>query len=113
MVALYTGDTCSALTCIAANDFSFVPTADSSMVDFLEAGVTYHIFVHGFNKLYGDFSLSVESVEQPENDVCSNAIPLQVGGVLETGSNILSTDGGDLIPPWCVGRRCRIVLLIL
>lgn len=97
-IALFSGESCNALTCVTENDISFVKNADSSLVQFLEEGTMYYLFVNGFDKNHGSFSLSAEVVETPENDLCSSASELEPG-VPKEGSTLAATAIGAP-PSW-------------
>ena len=97
-ISLYAGESCDMLTCITANDVSFLPDVESAMVEFLESGENYYVFVSGWNKNSGNFELSVESLVPPENDVCSSASALEVGVVVSGDTTAASRDN-DL--PFC------------
>lgn len=97
-ISLYSGESCDMLSCIANNDVAFIPGYESTIIELLEEGQTYYIFVNGYSKNSGNFTVVVEPVEEPENDACSAAVALELGQSV-TGSTIAAS--GDASLPYC------------
>lgn len=71
LLAVYTGDSVSALTLVAANDQDLLDPlgGDNSRVKFnASSGTSYHIAVDGFGGASGSIVLTIESPPRPAND---------------------------------------------
>jgi hypothetical protein len=96
-ITIYSGD-CESLKCVNGNDESSTveTTASSSLTIFLESNETYSVLVHGWNGAVGNFMLKVGSVVTAPNDICTGAIVLGIG-VMMDGSTV-NAFGDDTEP---------------
>lgn len=94
---IYTG-TCGTFTCVIGNDDNASCTANSatSQATFNSVlGTTYYILVTGFGSATGNFSLAVNCVTPPTNDVCANAIAISCASGTVFGTNANATNTGN------------------
>jgi len=99
-LTVYEGS-CDGLICVDGNDDDFSCTFSGlqSTVNFLAAeGTTYYILVHGFSSATGNFSLSLECIQPPENDGPCNFVPLTLGEAKEYRNDFASADPGEVSP---------------
>ncbi len=84
----------SDLFCVTGNDDG--PGCSgftSEAIFFGEEGINYFIYVSGFSGATGDFSLSIECIPPPENDLCEGAIPLSCDSSVTGDTTFASTTG--------------------
>lgn len=73
-LAVYTGDDCNHLSCVAYNDDSC--SSSSSFVSFVASAEEYWIMVSGYSTHEGEYELSIyEEVQQPVNG-CQEAVTI-------------------------------------
>lgn len=90
-VSIYS-ETCRDLACVTGSSDSVYWAA--------KAGVTYYILVHGQNQdIAGSFELTLSAFDIEPNDLCINAIELEVDGSFALGSTFSATKNEDL--PLC------------
>ena len=98
-ISIFSGESCALLFCVNGNDESPMFTEDiqSSVIVMLESDVTYYILIHGFNEAVGTFEVQVDAVDVVSNDLCTQAVELEIG-TLEAGTtvNALDDDGLDV-----------------
>ncbi|MEZ4802914.1 MAG: CUB domain-containing protein [Gelidibacter sp.] len=86
------GGTCGALTCIDNDDDD--GTGLLSTITFnATGGVTYYIFLGGYNNQVGAYTLNLAEFTPPANDLCANAIPVSLD-IPTTGYTTLGTNTG-------------------
>ncbi len=98
-LTVYTGS-CGSFTCVGGDDDDFTCSVSllHSLVEFASVpGETYYILVHGFGSSTGTYELSVDCVSGPENDLCSDALPIECGETVNGTTVNASNDGA----PFC------------
>jgi hypothetical protein len=90
-LSVYSGN-CNALTCVTGNDdfCGLGATVNFGTI----AGVNYYIFVHGYANNVGNFTLTINCVTPPANDLCQNAQIITCNNIY-AGTTLLATTTGD------------------
>jgi hypothetical protein len=84
--SVYSGDSCDMLTCVASQDRPLLPM-DWETTE----GQAYFIYVFGTNAYEkGEFSIVVNEVTRPTNDLCSEATNIEVNGQAVAGTTRVS-----------------------
>jgi hypothetical protein len=106
-LTVFTGE-CNALTCVSGTEGFTTDFFSGSTLWESDEGTMYSILVHGFSGQVGEFELDVTEVQRPNNDVCEDAIALELEDVV-AGSNEFAADDvvpacGKCLPPTNDGR---------
>jgi hypothetical protein len=103
MLEVFTGNSVSALTPIAANDDVSRYNLTSALTFTAVAGTTYHIAVDGYGGASGSIALNLSETAAPVNDAFANATQLVGRGITWNGTNIGATvETGE---PYQLGMR--------
>lgn len=96
-IDVFTGN-CNNLSCLAGNDEGGCFNA-SKVNFFSEIGMVYYIYVSGYvpGLAFGEFELTVEKGTPPENDLCQNAIPINLGDIIDGDTSLASSIGAPLL----------------
>jgi hypothetical protein len=91
-ISVFTGTSCSALTCVGGQDDASGCSGFTTEFSFLSsASNDYWVLVHGFGTATGSFTLSATCAGTPTgNDACTGALPLACGDVV-SGSTASAT----------------------
>jgi len=89
-LTVFSGSSCTDLTCVDGTEGSATNFFAGSVPWEAEVGTTYFILVHGFSGQVGEIEFAINEVQRPSNDVCSDAIGLEVGDQVP-GSNDYAT----------------------
>ena len=104
VLTVYTGCDAASATCVASND-QFC--SNQSTVEFpTVAGEEYYILVYGFfSSDVGPFELTVTEIVPPENDLCQNAISIDLDST--TTGTIASATVDDSFEGCPFAIRCK------
>lgn len=86
--------TCGALSCVTANNNGPTEVAPQSQLSFTAApGMTYYLYVTAASGVSGNYTLNLNEILPPVNDVCSGAVSIACGGSITIdNSNATAVD---------------------
>jgi hypothetical protein len=93
-LTVFTGE-CNALTCVSGTEGYTTDFFSGSVLWESVEATMYTILVHGFSGQVGEYELYIAEAQRPSNDVCEDAIALEINDVV-AGSNEFAAD--DVVP---------------